>query len=579
MFETSEVVLPQGVTLADLTAEAGRGIAHVLDPRVLDALTDGQSVGALQSVEDLGRIVDAARLLLAGRAAVRAAESAWPAQDGLLMSTGCRTEQELLCRATGVSHREAARRVAAARPLTAGATVTGEPLPARLPALAAATAAGLIGADARDLIARCLAPLQDRARPGDLAEAERCLTAAAAGGAALQARAGLLGRRLDREGLCALLEVAPRAACDGADGRDGADGAGVFAPPATYRELEIMARAWVLAVDPDGPEPREEEAVASRGLTLGRLRNGLVPLRGLLLPEVAAQLQRDLDACLSPRAAEATTAGGEAADALDDGSDGDIAPDRERRSPAQKRHDALATVVRIAAGASEMPLLGGAPPTLVLTAALEDLADPRGVAFLAGTHDEQACAVPVQAAHHAACAGVVQRVLLDAGGAILGLTASTTRIFTPAQRRAIIVRDGTCCIPGCEVPATWCELHHVREWQDGGPTDTSNGIALCWYHHRYLGQHGWQIRVHNGVPQVKAPAWINPAATWQDTSGGLHRARTRARTRLRPRTGTAGRPRDTPGGTPPRRPAPSPRAAAPTGTEPATPRVEPHLRR
>jgi hypothetical protein len=80
---------------------------------------------------------------------------------------------------------------------------------------------------------------------------------------------------------------------------------------------------------------------------------------------------------------------------------------------------------------------------------------------------------------------VIQRVLFDEGR-IIGIS-TTDRVFTVHQRRAIIARDKECLIPGCHVPGSWCEIHHVTEHSRGGPTHTDNGVPLCWWHHRRLG--------------------------------------------------------------------------------------------
>lgn len=50
----------------------------------------------------------------------------------------------------------------------------------------------------------------------------------------------------------------------------------------------------------------------------------------------------------------------------------------------------------------------------------------------------------------------------------------TTRLATPAQRLALWLRDRGCTYPGCSIPPTWCDAHHVIHWCDGGPTDLGN---------------------------------------------------------------------------------------------------------
>jgi hypothetical protein len=163
------------------------------------------------------------------------------------------------------------------------------------------------------------------------------------------------------------------------------------------------------------------------------------------------------------------------------------------RSAAQKRHDALTAALGIAARHDEMPSLGGAAPTLVVQVGAESVATGTGWATIANTQ----APVPLGVASQVACAGAIQRVLTDEGR-IIGVTVSD-RVFTVHQRRAIVARDGECLIPGCHVPASWCEIHHVVEHARGGPTQTDNGVPLCWWHHRSLETSGWEIRMSGGA--------------------------------------------------------------------------------
>ncbi|MGB8020503.1 MAG: HNH endonuclease, partial [Candidatus Nanopelagicales bacterium] len=69
----------------------------------------------------------------------------------------------------------------------------------------------------------------------------------------------------------------------------------------------------------------------------------------------------------------------------------------------------------------------------------------------------------------------------------------TQRTATPAQRRALAVRDGGCIIPGCQAPAENCQPHHLIPWSQGGRTDLSNLASLCWGHHRQADLGYWTI--------------------------------------------------------------------------------------
>ncbi|MFK4836802.1 DUF222 domain-containing protein, partial [Microbacterium sp. ZW T2_14] len=197
-----------------------------------------------------------------------------------------------------------------------------------------------------------------------------------------------------------------------------------------------------------------------------------------------------------------------------------VASAADQRSHTQKQHDAFAVLLTAAAASGELPTLGGAAPTLVVSVRAEDLAAGHGHAHLPG--DDQP--VPLAVARHIACTGAIQRVILDETGRIVSIT-TLDRIFNHHQRKAITLRDGGCLIPGCHVPPHWCEIHHVQEHSRGGPTHTDNGVLLCWFHHRTLDTCGWQIRMQNGIPYVKGPYWWDAHVKWRPATKSPTRKR------------------------------------------------------
>ena len=292
-------------------------------------------------------------------------------------------------------------------------------------------------------------------------------------------------------------------------------------PPATPDDLRIAAQHIVIVLDPDGAEPSDRGAQQGRYLTIGRSRDGGFPIRGSLTPEVAVQLQLIFDAFANPKRRGAAKPGVHPGVMFEPTADGpgdtddhdpfnsDLRNVIDPRTPAQKRHDALAAALGIAARHDDMPSLGGAAPTLVVNVDAAGLASGHGWATIAGCE----APVPLHVAAHTACTGAVQRVLFDEGR-IVGISV-TDRIFTAAQRRAIVARDRECLIPGCHVSANWCEFHHVLDHARGGPTHTDNGVPLCWWHHRSLEDSGWQIRMADGLPQIRGPAWWDPQRRWR----------------------------------------------------------------
>ncbi|ORA78558.1 hypothetical protein BST28_14455 [Mycolicibacter kumamotonensis] len=59
----------------------------------------------------------------------------------------------------------------------------------------------------------------------------------------------------------------------------------------------------------------------------------------------------------------------------------------------------------------------------------------------------------------------------------------TTRTISRRLRRALEHRDRTCVVPGCGA-TRGLHAHHIRHWEDGGPTELVNLVLVCPYHHR-----------------------------------------------------------------------------------------------
>jgi hypothetical protein len=98
-------------------------------------------------------------------------------------------------------------------------------------------------------------------------------------------------------------------------------------------------------------------------------------------------------------------------------------------------------------------------------------------------------ALPDALRRHLGCDGRVRAVAERDGVAVN--VGRTQRTVPERTRTAVENRDGGCRVPGCD-RRRWLEVHHVRHWEDGGPTDTNNLVTLCSRHHRlhHLGHIG-----------------------------------------------------------------------------------------
>jgi hypothetical protein len=107
-----------------------------------------------------------------------------------------------------------------------------------------------------------------------------------------------------------------------------------------------------------------------------------------------------------------------------------------------------------------------------------------------------------------ACNATIRTALLAPGGALLDLGRSQ-RLATPAQKTALLARDGGCIIPGCTVPGDACDAHHVTWWENLGPTDLDNLALACGRHHTEIHQRTWDVHIRDGIPWVRPPSWID----------------------------------------------------------------------
>ena len=84
------------------------------------------------------------------------------------------------------------------------------------------------------------------------------------------------------------------------------------------------------------------------------------------------------------------------------------------------------------------------------------------------------------------------------------------RQFSEALRRTIIARDRGCAVPGCHMPASMCEVHHVELWSQGGETSVDNGVLLCSHHHHTVHAGELQIQRVAGEFQFVLHPLIDP---------------------------------------------------------------------
>jgi Domain of unknown function (DUF222)/HNH endonuclease len=165
----------------------------------------------------------------------------------------------------------------------------------------------------------------------------------------------------------------------------------------------------------------------------------------------------------------------------------------------------LVEVCRLVSTCGELPDNGGDRPQVVVTIDYDRLRDRVGV----GTFDDGSHLSPAAARRIACDAGIIP--------AVLGTTSQVldvgrqSRLATGPLRRALVLRDKGCAFPGCDRPPRWTDAHHVLHWSDGGPTELSNLVLLCGYHHRLIHHSDWQAKINpkDGRPEFIPPSYID----------------------------------------------------------------------
>ncbi len=239
-------------------------------------------------------------------------------------------------------------------------------------------------------------------------------------------------------------------------------------------KVEDMAAA----LSAEQVEDEHQAARSRRHLEVTPTADGMTRISGLLDPLAGHALQVALDAA-SPRP----------------GAD-------DERTRGQRQADALHTLATTML--AEAKNSGHARPHVLITMTAETFVATRAH-LAAGTGGAQVLGpapvvrfqdgplMPLTELGRTLCDSQIARLVIGADSEPLDLGRSQ-RVFTPAQRRAVIARDGGCAWAGCAMPARYCEVHHLDWWEDDrGHTDTNRGVLVCTFHHHEVHRRGLDL--------------------------------------------------------------------------------------
>lgn len=148
------------------------------------------------------------------------------------------------------------------------------------------------------------------------------------------------------------------------------------------------------------------------------------------------------------------------------------------RTATQRRVDALSEVCRRFLDSGDTPISGGQRPHLNVIVDLDGLTGGPVMRSQIG----RCRTLGPTARELLACDATVCGVLMSGSNEILQM-GRKARTATPAQLRALAIRDGGCVVPGCDRPPDWCDAHHLIPWIHGGATNVDSMCLLCRPHH------------------------------------------------------------------------------------------------
>ncbi|GAS88021.1 HNH endonuclease signature motif containing protein [Mycolicibacterium brisbanense] len=348
-----------------------------------------------------------------------------------------------------ISHKEARRRVRDAITLGPRHTLTGQPVPPRRPATAAAQAGGWL-------------------TPDHIEELEKFFTAC-------PAWVDTQRRQHMQEKLVAV------AASNCPD------------------VLHTAITEALYLLNQDGEEPPEDLAARSRGITLGPQEpDGTRTIRGRLTAELGATLGAVMEKWAAPGMCNPDdehpcTAGTPTQEQID----------TDTRTSRQRTHDALLTLGRHALMSGELGQHNGLPVSIVVTTTLHELETGAGVAVTA-TGSKLPIAELIRLAAHAHH----YLAVFDHHTNVPLYLGRTKRIATPGQRLMLFARDRGCTCPGCTASGHRSQAHHAtRDFAKGGLTDITDLALGCGPHQRLVGPGKWTTRINtHGRCE-----WIPPA--------------------------------------------------------------------
>ena len=351
---------------------------------------------------------------------------------------GAKSWNEVLRVRWRLSTAEASRRLHEAADLAPRTSLTGQPLAPQLPAVAAAQAAGALTSEHVAVIRDAIGRLPSWVDPVTRAQFEVDVVRVAVG-------------------------VGPK-------------------------ELRDTAELRLFLLDQDGPEPDDTERARKRRVTIGgQGRDAMVSVNGDLTPQAWAVWEVIFAKYAAPGMCNPADE-----QPCTSGTPTQAQIDNDHRTLAQRQHDALLAVGRIALMSGDLGHLNGLPVSVIIRTTLQDLESRAGIGVTGGGTRIPIADVITMAAH----ANHHLAVFDGATGQALALYRAK-RVASPAQRIMLIARDGGCTKPCCTVGAYGCQIHHAsQDWAHGGHTNVDDMTLACGGDNRSVEDGRWHTTIN-----------------------------------------------------------------------------------
>ena len=343
---------------------------------------------------------------------------------------------DVLSTRLSISKGEATRRIKQAELLGPRQAMTGEPLPPKLPNVAAAQNRGEIGPEHLRIIGKFFDDLPSHTDYQTRDAAEAHLAEMACGLGPTQFRAG--------------------------------------------------ADRLALLLNQDGDLPDDTERARRRYLTLEKQGgDGMSRIHGRLDPEARATVE----AVFAKFAAPGMCNPDDETPCVD-GEPGDKAVHADPRSQGQRNHDALKAMGRSVLASGDLGQHNGLPCTIVVSTTLQELESAAGVAVTGG-----GTLLPMSDVIRLASNSHHYLVIYDKHTEEPLYLGRTKRLASAGQHIVLHAHDRGCTFPGCTVPGYGCQVHHAElDWAQGGQTNITDEALACGPHNRLVKPGGWKTR-------------------------------------------------------------------------------------